>query len=293
MSTSLLSLRTKNRLFFLMEQWHFGKRHEELVDAGFDDYGFDDPIDEDKWESARAQNLAYWEAFKSEVSFDTPEALIKLCSVLNTAIAEIDDWPNKGEFLELLEGDGFQIENNKVRYVRHLSAQSALRTVACNFDLISMQTQLNRIERAVDTDPSLAIGSAKELIETCCKTILSERHIAIEAKWDVPQLVKTTVKELKLTADDIPEPTQDSTNAKKAAEAMKMMLSNLAAIAGNMATLRNAVGTGHGPDGRVRGPKPRHARLAVNATGALVMFLFDTHVAMTEIEEVTQSKVRH
>lgn len=70
---------------------------------------------------------------------------------------------------------------------------------------------------------------------------------------------------------------------------MKVMLSNLAAIAGNMATLRNAVGTGHGPDGRIRGPKPRHARLAVNATAALVMFLFETHVARAERERVGQS----
>ena len=37
--------------------------------------------------------------------------------------------------------------------------------------------QYERALAAVETDPSLAIGTAKELIETCCKTILSERGL--------------------------------------------------------------------------------------------------------------------
>jgi 23S rRNA pseudoU1915 N3-methylase RlmH len=35
--------------------------------------------------------------------------------------------------------------------------------------------QIRRLESSVQADPSLAIGTAKELIETCCKTILAER----------------------------------------------------------------------------------------------------------------------
>jgi hypothetical protein len=35
--------------------------------------------------------------------------------------------------------------------------------------------QIRRLESCVEADPSLAIGTAKELIETCCKTILVER----------------------------------------------------------------------------------------------------------------------
>ena len=33
--------------------------------------------------------------------------------------------------------------------------------------------QIRRLEVSIETDPSLAIGTAKELIETCCKTILA------------------------------------------------------------------------------------------------------------------------
>jgi 23S rRNA pseudoU1915 N3-methylase RlmH len=35
--------------------------------------------------------------------------------------------------------------------------------------------QIRRMESSIKADPSLAIGTAKELIETCCKTILAER----------------------------------------------------------------------------------------------------------------------
>ena len=35
--------------------------------------------------------------------------------------------------------------------------------------------QIRRMESSIEADPSLAIGTAKELIETCCKTILAER----------------------------------------------------------------------------------------------------------------------
>src|SRR5260221_4053006 len=35
--------------------------------------------------------------------------------------------------------------------------------------------QIRRMESSIEADPSLAIGTAKELIATCCKTILAER----------------------------------------------------------------------------------------------------------------------
>ena len=57
--------------------------------------------------------------------------------------------------------------------------------------------QIRRMKDSVETDPSLAIGTAKELIETCCKTILAERGQAISgtlakalfsrAEWTIGQ----------------------------------------------------------------------------------------------------------
>lgn len=63
--------------------------------------------------------------------------------------------------------------------------------------------QIRRLEAAVEHDPSLAIGTAKELIETCCKTILAERGKPVSGTPDVSTLTKETLKELKLVPEGI------------------------------------------------------------------------------------------
>jgi hypothetical protein len=130
--------------------------------------------------------------------------------------------------------------------------------------------QLTRMESSIDNDPSLAIGTAKELIETICKTILSERGQAIDGTPDLPKLVKQTVKELKLTPDDIPDKS-------KAANSIKLIFSNLATITNGIAELRNNYGTGHGKDSKTKGLGSRHAKLAVGAASTLAIFLIETH----------------
>jgi hypothetical protein len=132
--------------------------------------------------------------------------------------------------------------------------------------------QITRMETAVVNDPPLAIGTAKELVETCCRTILRKRKVRIEGNPDLPQLVKLTVKELELTPDNIPDKA-------KAAESIKRLLSNLATITQGIAELRNLYGTGHGKDSRSRGLGPRHAKLAVGAASTLAVFLVETHRA--------------
>ena len=127
--------------------------------------------------------------------------------------------------------------------------------------------QITRMESAVDNDPGLAIGTAKELIETICKTILFERGQTLNGTPELPKLVKQTVKELKLTPDDIP-------NKAKASDTIKIILSNLATITKGIAELRNSYGTGHGKDAKVKGLGSRHAKLAVGAASTLAVFFY-------------------
>jgi hypothetical protein len=126
------------------------------------------------------------------------------------------------------------------------------------------------MEASVLKDPTLAIGTAKELVETCCKTILEARNVAFSRSADLPELVKSTTKELELTPDDIP----DKANA---ADTVKRLLSNLATITYGIAELRNQYGTGHGKAAGAKGLGPRHAKLAVGAASTLAVFLAETH----------------
>lgn len=130
--------------------------------------------------------------------------------------------------------------------------------------------QIRRIEASVESDPSLAIGSAKELVETYCKTILAERGKPVAGTPDVSTLTKTTLKELKLVPEDIPE-------ASRGADVIKRILSNLGTIGNGLAELRGLYGTGHGKHGSAVGLSVRHAKLAVGAATTLVVFLFETH----------------
>lgn len=184
-------------------------------------------------------------------------------------------------FNQFLQNDGFQlvertrISGKPVFVGRYIGTNvtpgiGAAKATLVGTDPTYVSQQITRIEAAVANDPSLAIGTAKELVETCCKTILSERSVPFSKGADIPELVKLTIKELELTPSDIPDKA-------KAADTIKRLLSNLATITQGVAELRNLYGTGHGKVANSKGLQPRHARLAAGAASTLAVFLAETH----------------
>lgn len=144
------------------------------------------------------------------------------------------------------------------------------RTVADALDAAWMQREIARLENAVDRDPALAIGTAKELVESCCKSVLTKRGISYPHSADLPALTKLVAKELGLVPDDI-------TDAAKGADTIRLILRNLSALTQYLAELRGLYGSGHGRDGQHRGLQPRHARLAVGAAVAFIDFVTETY----------------
>lgn len=158
------------------------------------------------------------------------------------------------------------------------SSLSEARRVADVLQAGWLHQEIRRAEKALDDDPSLAIGTAKEMVETCCKTLLEKAGETDFPNDDFPKLVRRTVKQLSLTRDDIPE-------TARGAETIKNILSNLSAVTGGMNELRNLYGTGHGRHGGYRGLEQRHARLAVACAIAFVTFIADTFAARALREE--------
>ncbi|MGH9891755.1 MAG: abortive infection family protein [bacterium] len=146
----------------------------------------------------------------------------------------------------------------------------ALKKRAEILDERHLAEQIRRLEASVESDPSLAIGTAKELVETCCKTILAERGKPVVGTPEMPALTKATLKELKLVPEGVPDGT-------RGAEVIKRLLANLGTIGNGLAELRGLYGTGHGKHGGTAGLKARHAKLAVGAAATLAVFLFETH----------------
>jgi hypothetical protein len=137
-----------------------------------------------------------------------------------------------------------------------------------NADYVTQQ--INLMESSIENSPHISIGIAKELIETCCKSILNERNETYDKNWDLGKLMKETTKSLKLTPDDIP-------NETRAANSIKQILGSLSAVVQGIGEVRNEYGSGHGKDGKFKGLQPRHAKLAVGAASTLAIYLLETH----------------
>lgn len=156
--------------------------------------------------------------------------------------------------------------------VQHAGGRSVsrARSVADALNAGWMQKEIERLENAIERDPALAIGTAKELVETCCKSILAKRCVEVSRSADLPALTKLLAKELQLVPEGIPDEAKGS-------ETIRLILRNLSSLTQYLAELRGLYGTGHGRDGKHRGLEPRHARLAVGTAVAFIDFVTDTY----------------
>lgn len=138
-------------------------------------------------------------------------------------------------------------------------------------DAGAIRDQLGRLEDAIAKgDARLAIGSAKELIESTAYTVLLERGVQVPDDPKVPRLVRAAEMALHLhPSQQAPGP--DGT------EAVRRILGALSAIAVGVAELRNAgYGTGHGLPDVPSGLGARHAHLAVGAARVWCECMLDT-----------------
>ena len=133
-----------------------------------------------------------------------------------------------------------------------------------------ISAQIDIMMKMQAENPTEAIGKAKELIESCCKTILEENGEAINKDWSVSQLVKATMTFLEVSTDNVDTKTTEATT-------VKAILGNLHGIAGNISELRNAYGSGHGKGSRYKGLTVRHSKLAIGSSVTLVEYLWETY----------------
>ncbi len=234
---------------------------------------------------AEGQRRTLVQQYYNGLDFSNPADVKKFLSVLSVFMRKLEklvecsggaatgspDYAAKRfqEMNEQLRMDGYSYQNGTILSVTAAARLTDTKALAHKFDRQHIIEQLQRIESSIDSDPALAVGTAKELVESCFKTILVGRGLGYSKTDDLPKLSKNTFKALKLLPDDIPD-------SAKGVETIRRVLSNMSTIVQGLAELRGLYGTGHGRDGRARGISPRHARLAVGAASTLVMFLFET-----------------
>lgn len=146
--------------------------------------------------------------------------------------------------------------------VTHTQALS----VRDSFEDSYTEKQINQMLGSIELNPSDSIGKAKELLETCLKSILLDRSVfsAKElTRLDLPELIKNTKIELNISSEH---------------KEIKQIIGGLSGVASGIAQLRNTKGSGHGrPLRSFREPTSVEARLAIDSCVTLVHFFWSIH----------------
>jgi AbiJ-like protein/abortive infection Abi-like protein len=183
-------------------------------------------------------------------------------------VLAVDGW----EIYRVKEISGKPVFGYRRAFNSSLPHMEAVKRVAERLSGHYIAQQVRRLQEAVEKDPELAIGTAKEFLETLCKTILTERGAPIAKDEDLPALVKITIRSLSIVPKGIAAQSQSE-------KTITVLLNNLGSVGHHLAEMRNQFGTGHGrPTDHVSLQK-RHARLAVGAAATLAVFLYECHEA--------------
>jgi hypothetical protein len=236
------------------------------ISAAFEDEGFaPDPDCTYEDSSVRRQST---QAYLDAIDWTDPRRVMLALRVFERLLHGFEDRYTE-QFRQSLRRDGY-VTDPSSGHITAAGPQFAAASLAGLKDPSAIREQLDRIQRAIADDPALAVGSAKELIESTAKVVLAELGVAASDKADLPELVRQAQQALGLHPSSA-APGPDGTDA------VKRILGGVSTIAAGLAELRNkGYGTGHGPAGARVGLRARHAHLAVNAAFTWCQLMLDT-----------------
>ncbi len=143
-----------------------------------------------------------------------------------------------------------------------------------------VNNKINIMNNAVGSDTDIAIGTAKELLETACKSILKQKGIIPDANWTLPKLIKETSNSLDFKPKEADDPD-------KAEQSVKQILGGISSIVQGVTKLKNAYGTGHGKDADFKGLETKYAKLLVGVVSEIVIIFLATNGETTELAELS------
>lgn len=137
--------------------------------------------------------------------------------------------------------------------------------------LAHIEEQVRSIEQAVVENPALVFDLARTLVETVCRTILSESKVSYSEDDDLPKLFKTASNHL---------PFLPLTASSEAAtrESLKRTLTGLSTTIQGICELRSQCGfASHGSDKPRPAMESVQALMAAEAADTIVGFLHRVH----------------
>jgi len=188
-----------------------------------------------------------------------------------------------------LDADGFEIiqvseisgkpvfeGRQKIIGKSHLIAKKSEIKKYLNTEYVN--NKINLMNESISTDTDLAIGTAKELIETACKSILKKNGKESSPVWNLGKLLKET-------SDILDFKPKKATNPDKADTSIRQILKGITMLINGIAELRNSYGSGHGKESDFQMLEPKYAKLIVGTVSELVIFYLATNGENSELIE--------
>jgi len=256
------------RTLIEFREWLVGWTLRTIKDL-FEGYGFKQGfVPPEALPSGQRRGLV--ECYYADIDLKDREQVLRLLAVFDDILLEIPESLQEGKrkLIRFVERDGFEYRNGRI--VISASGDSLDLAIPSALDTSHLSVYLDRINSSVESDPELAVGTTKELVEATLKSILRGLNENFdESKEDIPVLLKRVQRILELSPDDVDV-------ARRGADTIKRIWGNLGAIAIGVAELRNLYGSGHGRSQR-RVVDARLARLVVGSGGTLCKFLLETY----------------
>jgi hypothetical protein len=162
---------------------------------------------------------------------------------------------------------------------------SGTREVIEGYDPPRTRQLIEELERAVDEDSPFVTEASKALVESICKTILNDRGIEFDDRgWDMPQLFRETLIQLRLFPDGYPEPGRAQDGLTKVIRGLQQVVQGLSEIR----NLDNFIA--HGIDGYEVGFDRIQRVLAARAADTIVYFLYSAHTNYA-LRDETQGRI--
>jgi hypothetical protein len=138
---------------------------------------------------------------------------------------------------------------------------------------LRIREQVEALEEAMPDRPGVVVSFCRTIIETTCKTILTDRGASVDSAWEAPKLVSEALRYVNLG------PRDDGGVDAKLRSGAESLVRGLNQIVQGIVEIRNAHGSAaHGADAYSPLLDSRYAEIVARATDSVVGLLFKTHL---------------
>lgn len=194
----------------------------------------------------------------------------KLPSFVRTSRTLDEFWsfiqPKFGRYADRREyiANGFESILSWLEQSSNVPMDGEVATALAKVDAVHVGDAWNKALSRRTGDPDGAVTAARALAETVCKHILDDHGVTYAVDEGLPKLYYLAASELQLA------PSQ------QAEEKVKQILGGLQQVVAGVGRLRSELGDAHGKGVDGLKADQRIATLAINAAGALALFLVET-----------------